>query len=172
MVTVRVVEPEDVPVLWAMAELPHTGATADPSVPVPLPTACTAPDQFPDLADPFASILGMGGNLYVAETDGHLVGMASFRPTSLPARAEVTHVRVHPALRRRGIGRELMAAVEAGAASRGFKETWLDTATNMPVAMSFYEGLGYTEVGRETRPDWHWTLVYYLKNLPAFPPSQ
>ena len=59
-----------------------------------------------------------------------------------------------------------MAAVESGAAGRGFKETWLDTATNMPVAMSFYESLGYVEVGRESRPDWQWTLVYYLKHLP------
>ncbi|MEQ4210300.1 GNAT family N-acetyltransferase [Actinopolymorpha sp. B9G3] len=150
-----------------MAVLPHIGATADPSVPIPLPAACFAPKQFSDLADPFATILGVGGDFFVAETDGNLVGMAGFRPTSFPARVEVMHVRVHPALRRHGIGRVLMTAVEAGAASRGFKEAWLDTATNMPVAMSFYEVLGYIEVGRESRPDWHWTLVYYLKELPT-----
>jgi ribosomal protein S18 acetylase RimI-like enzyme len=170
-VSIRVVESEDLPVLWALAVLPHIGATADPSVPIPLPAACSAPDQYPELADPFAAILDVGGNLSVAETGGHLVGMAGFRPTSLPARVEVVHVRVHPALRRRGIGRTLVTAVEAGAASRRFKETWLDTATNMPDAMSFYESLGYIEVGRETRPEWHWTLVYYLKHLPPFAPS-
>ena len=165
MVTVRVVEPEDLPILWAMAVLPHIGTTADPSVPIPLPTARSAPEEFHDLADPFSTILGVGGDFFVAEAKGHLVGMAGFRPTSLAARVEVVHVRVHPAMRRRGIGRQLMTAVEAGAARRGFKETWLDTATNMPVAMSFYEGLGYIEVGRETRPEWHWTLVYYAKQL-------
>ena len=58
-----------------------------------------------------------------------------------------------------------MAAVEAEAADRGFTEAWLDTATNMPEAMAFYEGLGYADVGREARPEWQWTLVYYLKNL-------
>ncbi|SFH11497.1 Acetyltransferase (GNAT) family protein [Actinopolymorpha cephalotaxi] len=77
------------------------------------------------------------------------------------------HVRVHPALRRHGIGRGLMDAVETEAARRGFTETWLDTATNMPEAMAFYEGIGYIEIGRETRPEWQWTLVYYLKKLPS-----
>lgn len=167
MVTVRVVEPEDLPVLWTMAELPHVSATADPSARIPLPTACSAPRQFPDLADPFSTIIGVGGDLFVAEADGHLVGMAGFRPNAHPARVEILHVRVHPALRRRGIGRELMNAVESGAASHGFKEAWLDTAANMPEAMSFYENLGYVEVGRERRPEWHWTLVYYLKQLPS-----
>lgn len=165
MVMVRVVEPEDLPVLWAMAVLPHVGATADPSVPMPVTAVCSAPEQFPDLADPASTILGVGGGLFVAEVGGHLVGMAGFRPTSLPNRVEVLHVRVHPALRRRGIGRELMSAVEAGAASRGFEEAWLDTATNMPEAMAFYEGIGYVEVGRVGQPGWHWSLVYYAKQL-------
>jgi hypothetical protein len=58
-----------------------------------------------------------------------------------------------------------MAALEARAAGRGFCETWLDTATNQPEAMAFYESLGYLLVGRERRPEWHWTLVYYRKQL-------
>jgi predicted GNAT superfamily acetyltransferase len=41
----------------------------------------------------------------------------------------------------------------------------------LPAAMSFYEAIGYVEVGRESRPDWRWTLVYYLKRLPSSPPS-
>nr|WP_179791872.1 GNAT family N-acetyltransferase [Actinopolymorpha rutila] len=148
-----------------MAVLPHHGATADSSVPIPLPASCAPPAEFPDLADPAASLLEAGGDLLVAEAGGHLVGMAGFQPTGQPGRAEVVHVRVHPALRRRGVGRNLMAAVEAEAARRGFTETWLDTATNMPEAMAFYEGIGYVETGRESRPEWHWTLVYYLKEL-------
>jgi ribosomal protein S18 acetylase RimI-like enzyme len=76
-------------------------------------------------------------------------------------------VRVHPARRRRGIGRELMAALESRAAGRGFRESWLDTATNQPEAMAFDQSLGYTETGRETQTEWHWTLVYYLKQLPS-----
>jgi len=59
-----------------------------------------------------------------------------------------------------------MATLESRAVACGFREAWLDTATNQPEAMAFYESLGYAEVGRESRPEWHWTLVYYLKLLP------
>ena len=41
----------------------------------------------------------------------------------------------------------------------------LDTATNMPEVMAFYQALGCRETGHETRPDWTWTLVYYTKQL-------
>ena len=57
-------------------------------------------------------------------------------------------------------------AKEADAAARGNREAWLDTATKQPEAMIFYSGLGYQEIGRVTRPEWHWTLVYYLRPWP------
>lgn len=58
-----------------------------------------------------------------------------------------------------------MKTLERDAKERGFAEAWLDTATNQPEAMAFYLSIGYDEIGRETRPEWHWTLVCYLKNL-------
>jgi ribosomal protein S18 acetylase RimI-like enzyme len=166
MLTVRSVESADLPVVWAMAVLPNVGATADPSVPVPLPPARGAPLEFGDLADPAATFGAVGGDFVVADLDGHVVGMGGFRPSSVPGRAEVLRLRVHPARRRHGIGRALMAVLESRAAACGFGEAWLDTATNQPEAVAFYESLGYAEVARESRPEWHWTLVYYVKRLP------
>lgn len=166
MLTVRIVEPADLPVLWTMAVLPNLGVTADIAMPIPLPAAPAPPAEFSDLADPAAAFAAAGGDFLVAEMDGHIVGMGGFRPAAIPGRAQVLRVRVHPARRRQGIGRELMAALEARAAGRGFHESWLDTATNQPEAMAFYESLGYLEAGRERRPQWHWTLVYYRKRLP------
>lgn len=58
-----------------------------------------------------------------------------------------------------------MNAVEQRARHLGFTETFLDTSTHQPEAMGFYQALGYREVGRETQPTWHWTLVYYAKAL-------
>lgn len=165
--TVRTAGPADLPVLWAMAVLPNLGATADRSVPVPLPPALGPPAEFDDLCCPASTFTAVGGDFVVAEMDGHIVGMGGFRPADLPRRVKVLRVRVHPARRRRGIGRELMAVLESRAARRGFQEAWLDTATNQPEAMAFYESLGYIEVARERRPGWHWTLVYYLKRLPS-----
>jgi ribosomal protein S18 acetylase RimI-like enzyme len=92
--------------------------------------------------------------------------MGGIRPNS-KTRAEVKHIRVHPAMRRRGVGRSLMLGLEDAARRLGFQELHLDTAANQPEAVAFYRGLGYHEDGRETRPDWTWTLVYFVKQLGA-----
>ena len=91
----------------------------------------------------------------VAELDGRLVGMGGMggtRPNSA-GHAEVLRIRVRPAVRRRGVGRALTATLEQRAAHLGMRETHLDTATNQPEAMAFYEGFGYREIGREHRPE-------------------
>ncbi len=58
-----------------------------------------------------------------------------------------------------------MGGLEARAARLGMRHLRLDTATNQPEAVAFYRGLGYREVGREHRPGWSWTLVYFVKLL-------
>jgi ribosomal protein S18 acetylase RimI-like enzyme len=122
--------------------------------------------EFPDVADPAREFVRAGGDFLVAEVDGHLAAMGGIRPAlGRAGRAEVLRVRVHPALRRRGVGRMLMEALEARAALLGFRQLFLDTATNQPAAMAFYQHLGYRETGRESRPEWRWTLVYYTKDF-------
>jgi ribosomal protein S18 acetylase RimI-like enzyme len=164
VVTLRRFEDADAPTLWALNDLPNIGATADPDVPLPLPPAARPPADFPDLADVAGCFLRAGGEFLVAEQDGHLVGMGGLRPSG-HGRAEVLRVRVHPATRRRGVGRALMTALEERAGRLGMRELHLDTATNQPEAMAFYRSLGYREEGREHRPGWSWTLVYYVKTL-------
>jgi hypothetical protein len=46
-------------------------------------------------------------------------------------------------------------------------EMFLDTATNQPEAMAFYQHLGYREIGRRHKPGWSWTLVDYVKTESA-----
>ena len=162
--TIREFHPGDAPALWTLSTLPNVGHTADVTVPIELPAASAAPVQFADLADIPANFIRPGGVFLVAEHHGHPVGMGGFRPNAR-GQAEVLRVRIHPALRRTGIGRALMEDLEIRAAAHGFHEMFLDTATNMPEAMAFYEALGYQEMGRETRSDWSWTLVYYTKQL-------
>lgn len=87
------------------------------------------------------------------------------RPTDA-VQAEIKYVRVHPAIRRRGTGRLLMGGLEIAALALGFRRLHLDTASNQPEAVTFYRSLGYEEVGREIRPEWYWTLVYFSKELP------
>ena len=92
--------------------------------------------------------------------------MGGFRPVAaVPGQAEILRLRVHPARRRQGLGRAVMGRLEADAVAMGYRQAWLDTATNQPEAMAFYAGIGYREVRRESRPEWEWTLVYYLKDI-------
>jgi ribosomal protein S18 acetylase RimI-like enzyme len=164
VITVRRFADADAPTLWALNDLPNIGATADPAVPLPLPPAANPPASFPDLADIAGCFVRTGGEFLVAEQDGHLVGMGGIRPSG-QRRAEVLRVRVHPATRRRGVGRAVMTALEQRAGQLGLCELHLDTATNQPEAMAFYRSLDYQEVGREHRASWSWTLVYYAKRL-------
>ena len=64
-------------------------------------------------------------------------------------RAKVERVAVLPSERGRGLGRELMAAVETHAAEEGYEAVFLHA--QVPV-VAFYEGLGY-EVTSETFED-------------------
>jgi ribosomal protein S18 acetylase RimI-like enzyme len=163
-ITTRRARPADGPRLWALNDLPNIGCTEDPLLPIDLTIPDGPPAAFPDLADVAASFIAPGGDFVVAEDGEGIVGMGGYRPDSL-GKAEVLRVRVHPAVRRRGVGRAVMSELEARAAMAGFTEMHLDTATNQPEAIGFYQSLGYLEVGRETRPEWRWTLVYFSKPL-------
>jgi len=143
MLTIRPVENRDLPVIWALSALPNIGETADPSVAFPLPPAEAMPaGAFDDLADPGRTFTIAGGELVVAELDGHIAAMGGFRPVAeVRDRVEILRVRVHPARRRLGLGAAIMNALETGAAARGYRQAWLDTATNQPEAMAFYRSL-------------------------------
>lgn len=164
MVIVRRYEPRDARRVWALSAVPNIGRTADPTMPLDLTLPEDPPGAFPHLADVESAFHAAGGDFLLVESDGHLVGMGGIRPNT-SRQAEVLHVRVHPATRRRGIGRLLVQALEHRAAELGFDELHLDTATNQPEAVAFYEALGYRRVGEETRPGWSWTLVYFSKQL-------
>jgi ribosomal protein S18 acetylase RimI-like enzyme len=164
VVTVREFRERDAGVLWTLSVLPNIGFTAAPTVPLALPAADAAPSSFPDLSDVHVAFTQVGGLFLVAEHEGHLVGMGGFRPNA-KSQAEVLRVRTHPATRRCGVGRSLMAGLETQAREQGLAEMFLDTATNQPEAVAFYRSLGYEETGRETRPEWSWTLVYFIKPL-------
>jgi ribosomal protein S18 acetylase RimI-like enzyme len=166
MLTLRPAERRDLPVIWTLSVLPNVGHTADPSVAFPLPASSVPPQAFGDLADPERTFAAVGGEFLVAELDGSIAATGGFRPVAdVAGRVEILRVRVHPARRRTGLGSAIMTRLETDAAALGYGQAWLDTATNQPDAMAFYRSIGYREIGRRTRPEWTWTLVYYVKDL-------
>jgi len=112
--------------------------------------------------------------LVVAEEDQEVLGMAHLvfsGATNADHRAEVQRVGVATAVRSRGIGRRLMAEIEAAARERGITLLWLTTLEGTD-AGAFYEAIGYTKLGVmpnfSRRPDGTlWPGAFYFKELPA-----
>jgi GNAT superfamily N-acetyltransferase len=73
----------------------------------------------------------------------------------------IKYLWVRDDLRRRGIGRELMAQAEAHAVERGCHSAWLDTFSFQ--ARGFYEKLGYVEFGTLDYPPMH--KRHFMKKL-------
>ncbi len=130
MLTVRQDRSADAPNVWALNDIPHHGCTADLSASLPLVPVHRPPSEFPDLANIEQAFIGAGGDFLVAELDGHVVGMGGFRAND-NRQAQILRVRVHPAVRRRGVGAQVMAALERRAGELGFWEAFLDTSTTI-----------------------------------------
>lgn len=85
--------------------------------------------------------------LFVAEVDGQVVGLAGLRllPCALDPEpyAELTELYVDAHVRRRGVGRALIQAVEQAARSGGARKLVLLTAWRNAGAHQLYHAAGY-----------------------------
>jgi ribosomal protein S18 acetylase RimI-like enzyme len=94
-----------------------------------------------------------GTVLLAAEEDGQIIGSGQLhleRRANGRHRAEVAKLIVHPDARRRGLGRQLMRALEAAACREQRSLLVLDTRAGDP-SNALYRSLGYVEVGRVPR---------------------
>lgn len=98
-----------------------------------------------------APALAAGGLVLLAAREGgRIVGTVQLdvaTPANQPHRAEVRKLLVHPAQRRRGIARALMAALEPEARARGRSLLTLDTRSG-DAAEPLYLSLGWEIAGR------------------------
>jgi GNAT superfamily N-acetyltransferase len=67
---------------------------------------------------------------------------------------------VSPTAQGKGVGRELMLAVEAWACTRGYTDIRLDAFSKNPHALHMYDRLGYAKRGEAT---WRKGLFYLLE---------
>jgi GNAT superfamily N-acetyltransferase len=156
-VAIRRYRDADRGVVWALSQIPHIGETADSSVPLDLPPR-DDPGNWAELLDIHESFIARGGDFLVCEVDSRVVGTGSLLPDG-DAGAEINFVRVHPALRRRGLGSAVMKALEHRALEIGCSRVHLDTTIEQPEAVAFYQSLGYKESGRQNFPGWGTHLV-------------
>ena len=84
------------------------------------------------------------GVFLIGYVDGDAVACGGLK--SRPEGAEVKRMWVAPAVRRRGVGRHLLAALEEAARAAGHRRVVLDTSSGQPEALAMYRALGYREV--------------------------
>ena len=86
-----------------------------------------------------------GAVFVIARDAGTAVGCAALRPMSTEV-VEAKRMYVQPAVRRKGVAREMMRALERVARESGFREIWLETGLPQVGAIQLYEQLGYTKI--------------------------
>ncbi|MGL5059109.1 MAG: GNAT family N-acetyltransferase [Microcoleus sp.] len=94
-----------------------------------------------------------GGEFWVVERQGQIVGTAAYYPIERGKNAvEIRKMYILPPARGQGLGKFLLQELESKIAIRGFNEIWIETATVLKEAVKMYENSGYQQTnGVETK---------------------
>ena len=97
--------------------------------------------------------LAAGGEFWVVERQGQVVGTAAYYPIERGHQAvEIRKMYLLPALRGKGLGKYLLQQLEEAIAAKGFKEIWIETASVLKEAVQLYQRSGYqSATGVETQ---------------------
>ncbi len=97
--------------------------------------------------------LATGGEFWVVESNGELVGTAAYYPIVRGKKAvEIRKMYLLPIARGKGLGKHLLQELEKVIAARGFEEIWIETASILKEAVCLYESRGYQPTtGVETK---------------------
>ncbi len=101
----------------------------------------------PGWAAAASQLVPPNGAFLVVRSAGEPLGCGGVRVLESGV-AELKHMWVSPLLRGRGVGRRLLAALEAEARALGCATVRLDTSPFLPEAIALYRSLGYTEIPR------------------------
>lgn len=105
-----------------------------------------------DVLEVEACYQAVGGEFWVIEHQGQLVGTGAYYPTERGEKAvEIRKMYLLPAARGQGLGRYLLQQLEQAIANRGFRTIWVETASVLKEAVQLYETSGYQPaIGIET----------------------
>jgi putative acetyltransferase len=86
----------------------------------------------------------VGGEFWVVEQAGQIVGTAAYYPIGRsPNAVEIRKMYLLPTVRGQGLGRWLLAQLEAAIAEAGYRTIWIETASVLREAVQLYERSGY-----------------------------
>jgi ribosomal protein S18 acetylase RimI-like enzyme len=97
------------------------------------------------VAAPAAELTPPCGLFLVARIEETAVGCGAVRLLDADV-AEIKRMWVDPAARGVGVGRALLASLEAGAVELGARTVRLDTAASLTAALGLYRSAGYREI--------------------------
>ncbi|MEU5240958.1 GNAT family N-acetyltransferase [Streptomyces lydicus] len=109
----------------------------------------------PEATEPAEFDPPRGAFLLAARADGTALACAGWR-TAAPGTAEIKRMYVDPAARGHGLGRLLLAALEADARQQGMARAILETGVKNHAALALYADCGYVptepyRAGRDPR---------------------
>ena len=114
---------------------------------------------------PAGEFAGPDGALLIVQENGASVAGGAFRRHG-PDTAEFKRIWTHSAHRRRGLGRFVLAELEALAARRGYRRVYLTTGPRQPEAKHLYLNPGYeAHIDRSADPETIGPLAF-TKTLP------
>jgi putative acetyltransferase len=111
--------------------------------------------------------LDSGGEFWVVEDQGEIVGTSAYYP--YPHRGEkaveIRKMYLAPKARGQGLGKYLLESLERSIFARGYQEIWIETASVLTAAVQLYKANGYQPAtGVETlRCD-----LVYVKHLHTY----
>ncbi|MFI6235922.1 GNAT family N-acetyltransferase [Micromonospora sp. NPDC050784] len=103
------------------------------------------------LDDPFAAIVDPGGDVLIVRDGGKIVGCVALVRSSDDV-FELSKMAVAPAVRGKGIGRQLIEAAIDRARTLNASTLFLGSSTKLPNAVHLYESAGFTHVSPEQIP--------------------
>ena len=107
-----------------------------------LPWQPTEADR--DVMEVKQAYLQSGGEFWVVEFQGAIVGTAAYYPIARGDHAvEIRKMYLLPQFRGKGLGRYLLHQLENAIANKGFREIWIETASVLSEAVVLYEKNGY-----------------------------
>ena len=97
-----------------------------------------------DVIEVESAYLEVGGEFWVVEQNGTIVGTSAYQPIARGQNAvEIRKMYLLPEVRGQGLGVHLLEQLEEAIAVKDYQEIWLETATVLKQAVKLYERNGY-----------------------------
>ena len=93
-----------------------------------------------DVIEVESAYLEIGGEFWIVEQEGTIVGTAAYQPIARGRNAvEIRKMYLLPKVRGRGLGVYLLEQLEQTIAIKDYQEIWIETATVLKEAVRLYE---------------------------------